>query len=214
LAVDVFENNGSGTIRLPSKQSGTLRAVFVSRISRKKNLIGALEMLRNLKGSVEFHIYGPAEDRAYWSECSEVITSLPPNVVVEYRGAVPHEEIADVLLAHEVFLFPTFGENFGHVIAEALTVARPVLISDQTPWRGLEEAGAGWDIPLDQPERFRQALQRCVDMGPQEYAKLCAGAKRYSEQRFDRATVLQEYRDLFSVDGSEAQRQQCQAGRN
>ena len=46
------------------------------------------------------------------------------------------------------------------------------VVSDRTPWRGLEEAGAGWVLPLEKPERFRAVLQRCVDMGPEEYAAL------------------------------------------
>src|SRR3546814_17574361 len=37
------------------------------------------------------------------------------------------------------------GENYGHVIAEALEAGLRLLISDQTPWRGLAEAGVGHD---------------------------------------------------------------------
>jgi glycosyltransferase involved in cell wall biosynthesis len=211
VATDLFEGSGSGDSPVHSKQTGALRVVFVSRISRKKNLIGALEMLSDLKGAVELRIFGPMEDRAYWKECLACIESLPSNVTVEYRGEAPHEEIRGILLAHDLFLFPTFGENFGHVIAEALTTARPVVISDQTPWQGLEEAEAGWDIPLDQPERFRKALQLCVDMGPEEYAKLCAGAMRFGQRRFDNARVLQQYRDLFSGNETGVNGQRCLA---
>ena len=48
-----------------------------------------------------------------------------------------------------MFFFPTLGENFGHVIHESLAAGTPVLISDQTPWVGLSEKGAGWELPLD-----------------------------------------------------------------
>jgi hypothetical protein len=45
------------------------------------------------------------------------------------------------LAEYDLFLFPTLGENYGHVISEALASGCPVVISDQTPWRNLEAEG-------------------------------------------------------------------------
>ena len=42
----------------------------------------------------------------------------------------------------------TRHENFGHAVVEAWAHGRPVLLSDQTPWRGLAELDLGWDLPL------------------------------------------------------------------
>src|ERR1019366_6035225 len=126
------------------KKAGELRVVFVSRISRKKKLSSALKMLDGVLGDVSFDIYGPAEDAVYWSECQKLISALPANVRVEYQGQIEHEKIGPVFAEHDLFLFPTLGENFGHVICEALLAGCPVLISDQTPWRDLEKRGAGW----------------------------------------------------------------------
>ena len=44
---------------------------------------------------------------------------------------------------------PTTHENFGHAVVEAWAHGRPVLLSDQTPWRGLAELDLGWDLQLD-----------------------------------------------------------------
>ena len=55
------------------------------------------------------------------------------------------------MAANDLFFLPTRGENFGHVIAEALSVGTPVLISDQTPWRKLAAVGLGHDLPLAVP---------------------------------------------------------------
>ena len=73
------------------KAPGAVRFVFLSRIARKKNLHIAIELLRSLKGSVEFDIYGPVIDAAYWRECQSAIGTMPDNVTVHYRGAVAHE---------------------------------------------------------------------------------------------------------------------------
>src|SRR4030095_14144490 len=49
-----------------SKPPGHLRVVFLSRLSPKKNLLGALRILGTVRGSVEFNIYGPVGDERYW----------------------------------------------------------------------------------------------------------------------------------------------------
>jgi len=131
-----------------------VRIVFLSRISPKKNLDYALRVLRDVKASVVFDIYGPAEDVDYWKRCTQWIKRLPANVSVNYMGSVHSDLVASVFSRYDVFFFPTRGENYGHVIAEALSVGTSVLLSDQTPWRGLQPAGLGWDIPLDEPDRF------------------------------------------------------------
>jgi glycosyltransferase involved in cell wall biosynthesis len=179
------------------KRPGELRAAFLSRITGKKNLAGALEMLAGVRGEVRFTIYGPAEDEAYWEACRARTATLPPNVRVEYAGPLRPEQVADALAAHHLLLFPTLGENFGHVILEALVAGLPVLTSDRTPWDGLEAAGAGWTVPLEQPERFRALLQAYADAGMEEHARRSAAARAHGEAVARDEAVLEANRALF-----------------
>jgi glycosyltransferase involved in cell wall biosynthesis len=59
----------------------------------------------------------------------------------------------------DLFFLPTAGENFGHAIFEALSTGAPVLISDQTPWRGLAASMAGWDLPLTDRAPWVEAIE-------------------------------------------------------
>jgi glycosyltransferase involved in cell wall biosynthesis len=185
---------------LPTKSGkieGCLKIIFLSRISRMKNLDGALEMLKGLKGKVEFNIYGPMEDKSYWAECRKIISGQPENIKVQYCGSVEHDHVGAVMREHDLFFFPTLGENFGHVILEALCAGCPVLISDQTPWRDLEEKGVGWDLPLSKPEMFRQVLQRYIDMNNDEYVKWSERARVYELQVTKDDGVVEQNRKLF-----------------
>ena len=136
------------------KQARKLKALFLSRVSPKKNLLGALQMLQSIPGRVEYNIYGPLEDRGYWEKCRAVIEDMPEHITVNYRGAVGFGEVNRVFREHDLLFLPTTAENFGHVILESLVNGCPVLISDQTPWCGLESHGIGWDIPLDQRGQY------------------------------------------------------------
>src|SRR5690625_1821018 len=167
-------------VRPHVKTAGHLRIVFLSRISPKKNLRFALECCRALRGDVEFDIFGAITDERYWSECEAVIKAMPPNVMVRQHGAIPHEEVVGRLATSDVFFLPTLGENFGHVVAEAFAAGLPVLLSDQTPWRGLKERGVGWDLPLDDYKSFESVLQNLVDMGDEEWSEISRRAREYS----------------------------------
>jgi glycosyltransferase involved in cell wall biosynthesis len=179
------------------KNKGCVKIVFLSRISRKKNLDDALKMLKRLKGKVDFNIYGPIDDKAYWTECQKIIGGLPENVEVRYCRSVEHDKVGVVMREHDFFFLPTLGENFGHVILEALCAGCPILISDQTPWLNLEEKGVGWDLPLSKPEMFQDVLQRCVDMNNDEYVKWSERAKSYGLQVTKHDGVVEQNRKLF-----------------
>lgn len=177
LPLSSFQEKICGSLR---KEPGKLRLISVARMAPMKNLVGALRMLEGLAGEIEFNIYGPAEDQDYLSECRAAISRLPHNIRVRLHAAVPHEEVAALFASHHLFYFPTLGENYGHVISEALAAGCPVLLSDQTPWRGLAAKGAGWDLPLGSPEKFRAALERAVAMDEKEFAAASEAARRFA----------------------------------
>ncbi|MBL0701401.1 MAG: glycosyltransferase [Desulfosarcina sp.] len=190
-------NAADGLIAVKKKAKGCLKIIFLSRISRMKNLDSALKMLNGLIGNVQFNIYGPIEDKAYWSECEEIISTLPDNIKVNYCGSVEHDKVGAVMREYDFFFFPTLGENFGHVILEALCAGCPVLISDQTPWRNLEEKGVGWGLPLSKPEMFQKVLKKCVDMNDEEYVQWSERAQSYGLQVTKDDGVVEQNRKLF-----------------
>jgi glycosyltransferase involved in cell wall biosynthesis len=164
----------------PEKQPGQMRLVFISRIMEKKNLTFALKLLAETKGKIEFDIFGPIEDPAYWSECQSLIERLPANVRANYCGAIEHEKVAPTLAGYHFFFLPTLGENFGHVVIESLAAGTPALISDRTPWRDLTERRIGWDVPLEDELGWREALARCIAMEACEFAEWSAAARAYA----------------------------------
>lgn len=179
------------------KVAGILHAVIVLRISSKKNLDGALRLLRGVRGNMTWSIYGPIEDPEYWNLCQRLIAGLPPNIRVTYHGPISHDQVGDVLSTKELFFFPTFGENFGHAIIEALEAGCPVLISDHTPWRNLEEHGVGWDIPLEKPEQYHAVFEKLIAMGDDEHRRLCERAVEYVAEIGRDPAIVDSNREFF-----------------
>lgn len=179
------------------KQTGSASFVFISRIHPKKNLLNAISYLKGVKGNVVFDVYGPMEDDEYWMKCERVIEQLPTTISVRYRGVVGHEDIHATFSRYDAFLFPTLSENYGHVIAEALLSGCTPIISDQTPWTDMNEANAGWALPLAEGKCFESAIQSVIDMTDEDLRKKKVNIKRYLEEKLKLDELKQSYMSVF-----------------
>lgn len=180
-------------LRQRNKVAGQARLVFLSRIHPKKNLLGAINYLSGVAGEITFDIYGPIEVEEYWRECENAIAHLSDNIEVRYCGMVDHESVHRIFSQYDAFFFPTFSENYGHVIVEAMMVGCPVIISDCSPWTDVEAYNAGWAIPLDDKVRFQEAIGQVVawDTVPVE------ATKNYISGKLDLKRLSQEYHSVF-----------------
>lgn len=179
------------------KKAGQVSFLFISRVSPKKNLVFALELLASVRGGVKFDIYGPVDDPSYWRICEATIGRLPGNVQVRYLGPLPHHEVQEKFSQYHFFLFPTLGENFGHAIAESLSAGCPVVISDATPWRDLDRKNVGWDLPLADRGSWLRVLQRCADLDDEAYRAMSAACESYFREWARSPAIRQENVELF-----------------
>ena len=146
-----------------SKNKAEIRIIFLSRITKKKNLDFAIKSLSNLNGDVIFDIYGPHEDQDYIKKCKKLVLNLPSNIIVSFKGDIMHDKISQLFVKYDVFYFPTKSENFGQVIWESLSCGCPVLISDQTPWNNIDSYNVGWVRSLSKMNNFSKVLQGIID---------------------------------------------------
>lgn len=200
LALNLAATAVPVTVGTSSRKEGDpLKVCFLSRISPMKNLDFALTALVHTRADVILTIHGPCEDRAYWAQCEAVRNILPSNIQVNYSGEVVHQDVVSVLSAHDLFFLPTRGENYGHVIQEALTAGLPVLISDQTPWRDLELHGVGWALPLDDPSTFARIIDTVAAWPPEQAQAVRERAMAYARDKANDADVVRANLELFHL---------------
>lgn len=186
------------TLAIQSRHpSSALRVVSLSRISPKKNLLGAIQMLQRVQCAVIFDVYGPVEDSLYWASCKEAALQLPAHVQFHYCGALDPAQVPETLACYDLFYLPTLGENFGHVIAEALGCGLPLLIADTTPWRELEQQGLGWDIPLSKPEQFVEAIETCSSKSAADYDAWRHSIRVWALAHIGNDEAVEQNRQLF-----------------
>jgi glycosyltransferase involved in cell wall biosynthesis len=194
---DPGQTPARATMGARSGENG-LRVVFLSRVAREKNLDYAIRILREVQARVVFDIYGPTADDAYWSECQALIRQLPRNVTAAYRGVVEAADVVSVFSEYDLFLFPTGGEAYGQVIAEALLAGTPVLTSTETAWRNLEKDGLGWDFDLRQEDSFVEAIDSVARLSEAERESWRAVVRAAVVSRLADPSIPEAHRRLFT----------------
>jgi glycosyltransferase involved in cell wall biosynthesis len=175
-----------------------LQICFMSRVSPKKNLLYALEVLTQVRHRIEFDVIGPVEDDEYWRRCVALARRLPGNIRFRYCDTIEHSAVASRLQDYDLVFLPTLGENYCHVIVESFLAGTPVLISDQTPWRGLAAAGVGWDYPLEESQSFLTAIDEIQAYSAGDYATLRERVARFGRAIVDDVGAFEANRQLFA----------------
>ncbi len=166
----------------PEKKPGTLKLISIARISPEKGILEAVRFLAasGLGEGIECHFYGTQQNPAYLEECMKLASNIE-GAQIAFPGEIVHHLIPDVMAKAHFFYMTTWGENFGHAIAEALLESTPVIISDRTPWKKLKQFGAGWELPLE-PNAFIPVLRECWEMHNARYSTLSGTAFEYGQQ--------------------------------
>jgi len=182
------------------KEEGPLRIIFLSRICEKKNLLYAIKVLNKIQEKVVFDIYGPKEDNDYWQKCEKTLKELPKNITWNYKGLVDTVTVIDVFAEYDVFIFPTLGENYGHVIFESLAGGCIPIISDQTPWLDLENKNSGYVIPLKNESKFIEIINTLSQISMEEKKEMAQNAVDYARQKYIDSINETGYRIVFGLD--------------
>lgn len=181
------------------KIRGTLRLVYLARIHPIKNLLFLLSLLEEMaEGSITLDIIGPIDDAGYWAQCQRQIGRLPASVDVQYRGALPNREALTFLERSHLSVLPTDGENFGHSIFESFLVGRPVLISDTTPWRALDEKKIGWDLAVADRGSWIGALRSAQNWSQADMDECTENAWQFARTFIENNDLKENYQQLFS----------------
>ncbi len=154
--VEVISNGiAVDSVKMKTSWKRTRRILFLSRVHIKKGVELLIDAVRCLSSELEQYevIVAGEGDADYIVALKDKVDDAGMSGIVRFVGGVYGEDKWSLLRSADVLVLPTFSENFGIVVAEALACGTPVITTKGAPWRDLEEWGCGWWI-----ERSVEAL--------------------------------------------------------
>lgn len=178
--------------------------LFMSRIDPKKGLdllIPALEKLLIINNNFHFILAGTnPQDPNYEQQIQQQIKASTLASCTTITGFVTGEIKAALLREADLFVLPSYYENFGIAVAEAMVAGTPVVISDQVHiWEEVKNAQAGWVCACEVDELV-ETLQEALrdDM---ELRRRGANAQDYALKNYSwdaiALTMIQAYRRIL-----------------
>lgn len=169
--------------------------LFLSRIHPKKGLLNLLQAWRIVAPSGWFlKIAGP-DDGGHLAEVLATIKQLGIEATVEYIGEIDGTKKSYAYRNADLFVLPTFSENFGVVVAEALAHGVPVITTRGAPWADLATYKCGWwvDSGVD-PLVF--ALREAMALSDSERQAMGERGREYVK-RYDWNDIAKQMIDVY-----------------
>ena len=176
--------------------SSTRTALFVGRIFPVKGLPMLVEAWAILRPTGwRMRIVGP-DEAGHLAEVQDLVRKAGLEADFEFTGPLGGEALQKVYEEADLFILPSYTENFGMVVVEALSHGVPVIASNGTPWKGLLEHGCGW-WPEISSDGIEKALQAATSIDPKELRLMGMRGKHWVERDFSWGQIAHRMADVY-----------------
>ncbi len=182
--------------KFSQKKNEKRKLLFLSRIHPKKGLIELVEAWERLKpNNWEVIIAGP-DERGHKKEVEDLIIEKKLSQYFEFVGPVDGKFKYDLYRSSDLFVLPTYSENFGIVVAEALMSELPVITTKGAPWEGLIKNKCGWwiDVGVDPLEKV---LKEAFSISPENLKEMGKRGKKFAEKNFGYPIIAKKMLDVY-----------------
>ncbi|WP_281843261.1 glycosyltransferase [Sinisalibacter aestuarii] len=174
------------------KPDGRFRIAFLSRIHPKKGLNLLVDAVQLLPERFTLDIYGSGSD-TYVAELKDKVESLDLTSRVKFHGLVSGIEKARAFTNCDIFCLPTYSENFGIVVAEALSYGTPVVTTTNAPWSEIETNNCGRWIEAGTPELV-EALSALENADLEEMGQR---GRAWIQSEFSAGRLTRQFANLY-----------------
>lgn len=171
-------------------------ALFLSRIHKKKGLEILIDAWKvsSPKGW-QLKITGP-DEKNYVATIKHKIKALNLDESIQILNPVYDKEKTKLYMESSLFILPSYSENFGLVIVEAMMAGLPVITTDKTPWLDLDERGVGWTISPG-VEELSKAITTATSLTQEQRKAMGKTAREWMIREYSWGKYQQEMNSLY-----------------
>ena len=187
-----------GAIRMKTDWRRRKQVLFLSRVHVKKGiefLIDAVAELRDELAGFRVVVAGEGEAN-YIASLNDKAERAGVGALFEFRGGVYGEVKWTLYRESDVFVLPTYSENFGIAVAEALACGTPAITTKGTPWQDLEEQQCGWWTEIGS-HPLTAALRGFLSAGERQLEGMGRRGRRLVEDKYSSRQMAVAMEELY-----------------
>lgn len=171
--------------------------LFLSRVHPKKGLELLIEAIARLQNKqLQLTIAGEGEEN-YITDLKQLCKDKNVSEQFEFTGGVYGVQKWELYNQADLFILPTYSENFGIVVAEALATGIPVITTTGTPWQELETEKCGWWIDLS-VENLVKAINEAIQLNAEELKDMGARGRKLVEGNYEIKAVAKQMKEFYN----------------
>ena len=184
-------------LKLKTEWQKAQNILFLSRIHPKKGIELLIEAIGQLQNSqLKITIAGEG-DQNYVESLTKLCDQKNLSRQFEFTGGVYGQQKWELYHQSDLFVLPTYSENFGIVVAEALATGIPVITTTGTPWQELETENCGWWIELN-VANLAHAINEALQLNPEELKGMGMRGKRLVAEKYDIRAVAKDMNAFYA----------------
>lgn len=163
------------------------KLLFTGRVAPIKALPNLVEAMGSSAGW-RLRIVGPDKDGRHTAELKALAEKVGVADRIDLVGPKYGEELEQEYLNADCFILPSFSENFGSVVVEAMAAGLPVIASKGTPWQELEERKCGWWVEND-PTTLARTIAEMMSLSDAERRAMGARGRQLVAEKYQWSVI-------------------------
>jgi glycosyltransferase involved in cell wall biosynthesis len=177
-------------------RGGLKTALFLGRIHPKKGLPMLIEAWARVRpDGWLLQIAGP-DEAGHRAQVENAVLAAGLGEVISFVGPIEGEKKQSALFNADLFVLPTYSENFGIVIAEALAHELPVLTTTGAPWSMLPERACGWWVDA-RVDRIAEGLHQATSCDSETLEYMGARGRAWVRAEFGWERVAKKFMTTY-----------------